>query len=302
MSGDTLRVEGLNADYGRRRVIEGLDLSDIAPGRVTGLIGPNAAGKTTLLRALAGLTPAKGRIRLGSTELSRLDLAGRARFVTYMPQALPPRSGLTVLEANLAALHASPESLADGAPRGEAARRLALDTLARLGIADLALRGLSELSGGQRQLASLAQCLVRAPRVLLLDEPTSALDIRHQHRVMQLVSEIAAERGMIVLVVLHDIALACRWCRRLVVLRKGRIAADGPPEVAITPELLADVYGVAARVERCSRGQVQVIVDGVLEAEPTKGALMAEPADSRLMAEPAGAGRAGSPSRDGAAA
>ena len=252
-----LHIGGLRVGYGRRRIIEALDLPALEGGTVTALIGPNAAGKTTLLRALAGLVPAKGSIRLDATELTGLSVAGHARHVTYMPQALPQRVALTVFEATLSALMSS---RGDALSTAEAHAR-ALDALARLGISDLAMRGLDELSGGQRQLASLAQSIVREPAVLLLDEPTSALDIHHQLRVMQLVAELARERGIIVVIVLHDIAQAARYAQRVVVLQNGAGAADGAPEAAITPETLARVYRVEARVERCSHGFLQVIVD-----------------------------------------
>jgi len=254
-----LEIRNLGIGYGARRIIDRLSLPPVEPGIVTGLIGPNAAGKTTLLRALAGLLPAEGSVRLGEIELSRLGPAAHAEHVTYMPQALPQRVALTVLEAVLTALMNAPT-----APAGAAARRRAMEALDRLGIASLASRGLDELSGGQRQLASLAQCLVREPKVLLLDEPTSALDLRHQLRVMQLVDEIARDRDIIAMVVLHDITLAARWCRRLIVLAEGAVAADGLPEKAVTPELLARVYGVEARVEADTRGHVQVMVDRAL--------------------------------------
>ncbi|GLK72208.1 ABC transporter ATP-binding protein [Ancylobacter dichloromethanicus] len=252
-----LAIEGLSVGYGRRRIIEDLTLPAISGGGVTALIGPNAAGKTTLLRALAGLVPARGSIRLDDTELTGLSVAGHARHVTYMPQALPQRVALTVFEATLSALMSARDETLSTA--GAQARAFA--TLERLGIADLALRGLDELSGGQRQLASLAQSIVREPTVLLLDEPTSALDIHHQMRVMQLVEELARERSIIVIIVLHDIAQAARYARRIVVLERGAVAADGPPGAAITPETLARVYRVEARVERCSQGFLQVIVD-----------------------------------------
>jgi iron complex transport system ATP-binding protein len=255
-----LHIEGLSVFYGARRIIEALSLPPIAGGAVTALVGPNAAGKTTLLRALAGIIPARGSVRLDGLDLARLSVAQHAAHVTYMPQALPQRVALTVLEATLSALM----SARGWSATGPAEREKALATLARLGIADLAMRGLDELSGGQRQLASLAQSIVREPAVLLLDEPTSALDVNHQLRVMQLVEELARERGMIAVVVLHDIALASRWCRRLVVLSGGAVAADGPPEAAVTPDMLARVYGVEARVERCSRGFVQVMVDSAI--------------------------------------
>ena len=260
MSGP-LQIDGLSVGYRSRRVIDRLSLPPIAGGAVTALIGPNAAGKTTLLRALARLLPAGGSVRLGEVELMRLSPADHARHVTYMPQALPQRVSLTVIEAVLSALMAAPS----GAAASDADARLrVMDTLDRLGIADLALRGLDELSGGQRQLASLAQSIVREPELLLLDEPTSALDLRHQLRVMQLADAVARERGIVVVVVLHDIALACRWARRLIVLADGRVAVDGPPETAVSAAMLAEVYQVEARVERCARGFVQVMVDRAL--------------------------------------
>ena len=255
-----LHIEGLSVGYGRRRIIENLTLPPISGGSVTALIGPNAAGKTTLLRGLAGLIPVKGSVRLDETELTALTIAGHARHVTYMPQTLPQRVALTVFEATLSALMSSGNATLSTAE----AHERALNVLTRLGIADLAMRGLDELSGGQRQLASLAQSIVREPTVLLLDEPTSALDIHHQLRVMQLVEELARERGLIVLIVLHDIAQATRYSRRIIVLQQGAIAADGTPEEAVTPEMLAKVYQVEARVERCSRGFVQVMVDRAL--------------------------------------
>lgn len=256
-----LHVEALHVGYGRRTVIENLSLPDIAGGGVTALVGPNAAGKTTLLRALAGLNPARGSVRLDDIELTALSIAGHARHVTYMPQALPQRVALTVFEATLSALMSARE---DVLPAAEA-RAKALATLTRLGIGELAMRGLDELSGGQRQLASLAQSIVREPAVLLLDEPTSALDIHHQIRVMQFVEELARERGIVVIIVLHDIAQAARFARRIVVLQNGRVAADGTPEQAVTPQMLAQVYKVEARVERCSRGLLQIMVDRPLE-------------------------------------
>jgi len=255
-----LHIEGLSVGYGRRRIIENLTLPAVSGGSVTALVGPNAAGKTTLLRGLAGLIPVKGTVRLAEIELTALDSAGHARHVTYMPQTLPQRVALTVFEAALGALRSSGNATLSTAD----AHQRALNVLERLGIAELAMRGLDELSGGQRQLASLAQCIVREPTVLLLDEPTSALDIHHQLRVMQLVEELARERGLIVLIVLHDIAQAARYAQRIIVLRQGAIAADGTPEQAVTPAMLAKVYGVEARVERCSHGLLQVMVDRAL--------------------------------------
>lgn len=136
--------------------------------------------------------------------------------------------------------------------------------LQQLGIDHLAMRHLDELSGGQAQLAGLAQALVRQPQVLMLDEPLSALDLNHQFHVMALVGEQTRRSGMVTLVVLHDLGLALRHADRVLVLQNGELQADGLPSDAINPELLARVYGVQARVELCSRGIPQVMVDGLL--------------------------------------
>lgn len=258
---DALRIDGLSIGYGRRPVVEGLDLAPVAPGTVMSLLGPNAAGKTTLLRALAGLQPAEGAVWLGDRDLLSLALAEHARFVTYMPQSLPQRVALTVLEGVIGAMRAS-------APGGEViaekdVAERALDVIERVGIGHLAMTELNHLSGGQRQLASLAQALVRNPRVLLLDEPISALDLHYQLRVMKLVRELAKQSAMIVVMVLHDLAIAARWSDRVVLLANGRLVADGTPQEAITATVLADVYSVAARVEVTANG-LQIAIEDTL--------------------------------------
>lgn len=254
-----LTIANVAAGYGRKPVLHELTLDPIRPGHITALVGPNGAGKSTLLRVLAGLLPATGSVRLGERELIDASIDAHAAHVSFMPQLLPQRIGLTVFEGVIAALKASPF----GNERLDNAtiRRRAIAVLERVGMADLALEPIGHLSGGQRQLASLAQAIVREPAVLLLDEPTSALDLGHQVRVMGLVHALAAE-GRIVVAVVHDLALAARWAGHVVVLHHGRLDASGPPSEAITPTVLGRVYGVDARVEPCSRGTLQVIVDG----------------------------------------
>ncbi|WP_321573463.1 ABC transporter ATP-binding protein [Geminicoccus flavidas] len=266
-----LVIQDVWAGYRGRPVIQGLSLAPIPAGSVTSLVGPNGAGKSTLLRGLAGLLPARGSIRFAGQELGGLSFAARAKLATYMPQTLPAGTALSVLETVLGALHASPagQTRPDeaGAAAGEesnaAAPERALAALQRLHVADLAMEPLDRLSGGQRQMVALAQAVVRGTGLLLLDEPTSALDLRHQVEVMAVVRALAAE-GRTVLLVLHDLSLAGRWSDRIVVLDRGRLHADGMPVEVIRPDMLAQVYGVRARVERCSAGHLQVAVDGPL--------------------------------------
>lgn len=255
-----LQVSGLFAGYRGREVIQDLTLPTVQPGQVLSLIGPNAAGKSTLLRALAGLLPARGSVKLGIRELLGLSLSEHANFVTYTPQELPQQIALTVLETVISALQVVP----DGQLTHDEVMERSLAVLERLGISHLAMEELDHLSGGQRQLTSLAQTLVRQPRVLLLDEPISALDLHYQLRVMKLVREVAQEQGMIVVVVLHDLSIAARWSDQVVVLAKGQVVAAGTPEQAITPQVLSQVYHVSARIERCSAGSFNVLVDDVI--------------------------------------
>ncbi len=257
-----LSINGLSTGYRRRAIVKNVSLPALEAGGVYSLIGPNAAGKSTLMRALAGLQPATGSVMLDGVELIGRPLAEWARRVTYMPQSLPQGVSLNVLESVISALRASPM---EGITSGDEAKRYAVEVLERVGIVELALRNLGQLSGGQRQLVSLAQVLSRKPRVLLLDEPISALDLKHQLSVMRLVHEVARERAMIVLVVLHDLNVAARWSDGIVMLSHGELVAQGAPVDAITPETLAQVYGVEARVEQCARGTMQIMIDDVIE-------------------------------------
>jgi iron complex transport system ATP-binding protein len=250
-----LSIRGLSARYRRTPILHDISLPDLQPGQLVALVGPNGAGKSTLLRTLAGLTEATGSIHLGTQDLLSSSRRERAHHLGFMPQTLPDGIALSVLETLLGALHAGRGgSGRDGVEKAHA-------VLVRLGIAHLAMRPLEQLSGGQRQMVSLAQAVIRDPTLLLLDEPTSALDLRYQNDVMSLVRQLADD-GRIVVVVLHDLGLAARWADQLVVLNAGRIHAEGAPAQTLTPALLAEVYRIEARVESCSRGRIQVIVDG----------------------------------------
>ncbi|WP_454617371.1 ABC transporter ATP-binding protein [Bradyrhizobium cenepequi] len=252
-----LDILDLHAGYHGREVLAGLSLPSIEAGRITALVGPNGAGKTTLLRALAGLVPARGDVRLDGRKLLEATADERARLMAFMPQFVPQRLSLTVLEAVITSLRASPTP---SAATDVDAQRQALEVLDRLEILDLALQPLDNLSGGQRQLASLAQALARQPRLLLLDEPTSALDLRHQRQVIDNV-RTAAQAGAIVVIVLHDLQAAASWADTVTVMMQGRLYAHGTPRSVITAPMLKDVYGIDAVVEETVRGGIHIHVD-----------------------------------------
>lgn len=258
-----LQIKGLAVAYGRREVIADLSVQGLSPGTVTALLGPNGSGKSTLLKALAGMvrTP-RGSVMLDGEEMVHASLEQRARRLVYLPQSLPAAVHLRVFESVLVAGHAGVPGPTRGRPDVEQVHAL----LQRLGIEHLAMRFLDELSGGQKQLVGLAQALIRKPRLLLLDEPLSALDLNYQFHVMELLRQETARHDLITVIVLHDVNIALRHADHALLVRDGRLRADGAPAAVITPAALAAIYGVRGRVETCSKGMPQVIIDGLCEA------------------------------------
>lgn len=258
-----LQLQNLAVAYGKRQIIADLSVEGLAPGQVTALLGPNGSGKSTLLKALAGLArTTHGRIVLDGHDLTSVSFATRARQVVYLPQSLPAAVHLRVFESVLVAANAS--EMQSAREKLDVSHVYAL--LERLGIAHLALRFLDQLSGGQKQLVGLAQALIRKPRLLLLDEPLSALDLNYQFHVMDLLGQETREHGLITVIVLHDINIALRHTDYALMIRDGNLIASGPPTAVVTPASLAQVYGVRGRIEQCSQGVSQVLIDGLQDA------------------------------------
>lgn len=236
-------IRDLGFHYGVRTVLDGICVEDLLPGEVTAVIGPNAAGKSTFFRCVAGLAKASGSIRFDGRDISEWSRHDLSRTVCYLPQETAVQAVLSVFEAVLLARKQT-TTWRVGADDLDAAA----EALEALGIGALATRQLDQLSGGQRQLVSIAQALVREPKVLLLDEPTSALDLHRQLDVLTLVRETTRRNRITTLVTLHDIGLAARFCDRVLVLSAGRVQAFGRPGDVLSTDLIADVYSVEARV------------------------------------------------------
>ncbi|KAB8311017.1 ABC transporter ATP-binding protein [Rahnella contaminans] len=254
-----LQIRDFNAGYPKRPVIRNLNVPMLPRGKITVLLGPNGSGKSTLLRSLAGLNRAEGQLMLDGHDLMPMPFARRAEQVVYLPQTLPAGVHLHVLESIIVAQRAS-----GGKGKASEGTDSVMALLRQLGIEHLALSYLDQLSGGQKQLVGLAQSLIRQPSLLLLDEPLSALDLNYQFHVMDLVRRETQKRNIVTVVVVHDINIALRHGDRVLMLKDGNLIADGEPEAVITPESLARVYGVRGRIERCSQGTPQILIDGLV--------------------------------------
>ncbi|QDF98269.1 ABC transporter [Azoarcus sp. DD4] len=258
----SLVLQGLGVAYGGRPVVREVDIDALPAGCIVALLGANGAGKSSTLRALAGLNPMSGRALLDGEDLARLTPAARARRVAYMPQSLPQATSLTVYESVLSAVRTACPQLA-----AAVVQQRIEDVLGDLGLRGLAMRTMESLSGGQRQMAGLAQLLVREPRLLLLDEPTSALDLRWQLCLMASLRRHVEQRQVLCLMAVHDLNLAARFCGEMLVMGQGRLIARGVPAEVLTPALLQQAYGIEARVESCSLGTPLVVAERALQPD-----------------------------------
>jgi iron complex transport system ATP-binding protein len=236
-----VRTERLTVAYRGRPALSDVDLH-VTRGERIALVGPNGAGKSTLLRAIAGLVdPTAGSVELAGTRLTDLDRLAVARRLAVVPQ-LPALPFATTVEEVVALGRLPHEHPIRGLrPADRAAVAAAID---RVGVGHLLGRDARELSLGERQLVLLAMAVAQGAPILVLDEPTVHLDLRHQVEVMELLVDLNQRDGTTILAVLHDVGLAAHFFPRIVVLDRGRVVADGPPEAALDHERIREVFGV----------------------------------------------------------
>ncbi|MEV5571356.1 ABC transporter ATP-binding protein [Spirillospora sp. NPDC052269] len=239
-----LAASGLTLAYDRRVIARDLDVA--VPDRsFTVVVGPNACGKSTLLRALARvLRPATGTVTLDGERITAWPARRLARTLGLLPQSSVAPEGITVSDLVARGRYPHQGILRQWTREDE---RVVAESMRATGVEALASRGVDELSGGQRQRVWIAMALAQQTSLLLLDEPTTFLDIAHQIEVLDLCARLHAE-GRTVVAVLHDLNQAARYATHLIAMRDGRIVTEGPPAEVVTAERVAEVFGLRCRV------------------------------------------------------
>ncbi|HHG3226000.1 Fe(3+) dicitrate ABC transporter ATP-binding protein FecE [Vibrio parahaemolyticus] len=239
-----LRTQNLSVAYGKQTIIPALSLS-IPQGKITALVGPNGCGKSTLLKTLVRINkPASGQVLYDDKPLSSYGDKCLARSLSLLPQILVSPEGITVRK--LVEYGRSPY-LSHWGRLSQQDKTLVEHAMQDTGVIEFADKPVESLSGGQRQRAWIAMVMAQDTDVVMLDEPTTYLDLSHQVELMKLMRQMN-DKGKTVVVVLHDLNQACRYCDHLVVLEKGQLVTQGTPQEVLTEGMLASVFDLQARV------------------------------------------------------
>jgi iron complex transport system ATP-binding protein len=259
-----LNVQNFSVIYGKKTVLNDLNLKDISTGQLIGILGPNGVGKSTFLKAIAGQKDFIGQVTIDDENLLKMSARRRSGLISYLPQMLPQGTSLVAYEAVISALRAVRPDL-----QMTVVERLAEEVFDLLEIRYLAFKSLNQISGGERQMIGLAQILVHRPQLLLLDEPTSALDLRWQLSVLTVIKKMLLEHKALCLIAIHDINLAMRHCDKIILMDSGNILAFGPPEEALTRKNLNQAYQVDGTIDTNSNGHNFFMPESVLSEQST---------------------------------
>ncbi|MDV6013557.1 ABC transporter ATP-binding protein [Haloechinothrix sp. LS1_15] len=240
-----LATTDLTLGYGGRDIVSELSV-DFPVARITAIVGANGCGKSTLLRGLGRLLrPRGGTVTLDGAAIATMPTGSLATRLGLLPQQPLAPEGITVVDLVGRGRHPHQRWFRQWSAADEEAVRSALEAT---GLTELAGHAVDELSGGQRQRVWIALALAQDTEVMLLDEPTTFLDLAHQVEVLNLLADLNAEQGRTIVLVLHDLNLACRYADHLIAMRDGAVTAEGSPDEVVTAELVSEVFGLRCQV------------------------------------------------------
>lgn len=237
-----LKIEDLSIGYGNKTILSDVNL--VFKPKIISVIGPNGAGKSTLIKAIAGINKVKkGTISFNERKIDKNYKEFYSKYLGYFPQFLPTNSVLTVFEVILLGMI---DSLSLRISDEELIKVMSI--MKKLNIDGLAKKRMTELSGGQQQMVSLAQAIIKDPKVLLLDEPLNNFDIYRQFEILDIIKKITYKNDIITVIAIHDLNLAARYADEIIVIHDGKVYSKGNPKEVLTKELLREVYKVDAEI------------------------------------------------------
>ncbi len=240
-----IEARNLTFAYAEEPVIKNISL-DFQTGEFIGVIGPNGSGKSTLLKLIGGILPSPSdTVFFKNRELRQYKKKELAIAIAWIPQEKQMAFSFKVIDIVLMGRHPylSPLSF-----EGEDDYRIAQDAMQQTQVAEFAGRSFNEISGGEKQRVMIASAISQKPEVMLLDEPTSALDIKYQMEILNILKRLNEQEGKSLILAMHDLHLASKFCKRLVLLKEGRVFCEGPPGAVLKKEILEEVYEVKVKI------------------------------------------------------
>ena len=260
MSPPLIQLRNVTFAYDRETVLHSVSM-DIRPGEFVGIIGPNGSGKSTLLKLMGGVLNAdRGGLFFRETDYRDQKRNYLARSITWVPQDHPMVFPFKVSEIVLMGRHPYLSAFTFEGEKDIEIAHNAMELTQTLQFAD---RGFNEISGGEKQRVIIAGAIAQEPEVMILDEPTSALDIKYQIQIMSILKKLNEEKNVTVILAMHDLHMASKFCRRLILLNEGRVFQDGTPEEVLQKEHLEKVYGVRVNLFRDNDGSIMISPDSL---------------------------------------